>query len=88
MSRPTSSPVPLASTNQTPLSASPFDMTTPARFFPGGSGTNSSSSGGSGNPVQQVVGSVTSALGGLANSLTGGLKNAAGTPSGSAPGSH
>jgi len=85
---PNNSPVPLASTNQTPLSASPFDMTTPGKFFPGGSGTNSSSSGGSGNPGQQVVGSVTSALGGLANSLTGGLKNAAGTRSGSAPGSH
>jgi hypothetical protein len=63
-------------------------MTTPAKFFPGGNGTNSSSSGGSGNPVQQVVGRLTSALGGLVTRLTGGLKNAAGTPSGSAPGSH
>jgi hypothetical protein len=84
---PKSSPVPLASTNQTPPSPSPFDMTTPGKFFPGGRRTYSSSSGGSGNPVQQVAGNVTSALGGLANSLTGGLKNAAGTPSGSAPGS-
>ena len=88
MSRAEQFAVPLASTNQTPLSASPFDMTTPGKFFPGGRRTNSSSSGGSGNPVQQVAGNVTSALGGLANSLTGGLKNAAGTPSGSAPGSH
>jgi hypothetical protein len=82
------SPVPLASTNITPLSASPFNMTTGGRFVPGASGTNTSSPGGSGNPVQQVVGSITSALGGLANSLTGGLKNAAGAPSGPASGSH
>jgi hypothetical protein len=69
------------------LSASPFNMTTGGRFVPGASGTNTSSPGGSGNPVQQVVGSVTSALGGLANNLTGGLKNAAGPSSGSTPGS-
>jgi PE-PPE domain len=81
------SPVPLASTSQTPLSASPFNMTTGGRFVPGATGTNTSSPGGSGNPRQQVVGSVTSALGGLANSLTGGLKNAAGPSSGSTPGS-
>jgi hypothetical protein len=82
------SPVPLASTNQTALSASPFNMTTGGGFVPGGSGTsgsgaNSSSPSGSGNPVQKVVGSANSALGRLAGGLTGGLKNAAGTPSGS-----
>jgi hypothetical protein len=69
------------------LSASPFNMTTGGKFVPGATGTNTSSPGGSGNPVQQVVGSVTSALGGLANNLTGGLKNAAGPSSGSTPGS-
>jgi hypothetical protein len=69
------------------LSASPFNMTTGGKFVPGATGTNTSSPGGSGNPVQQVVGSITSALGGLANNLTGGLKNAAGPSSGSTPGS-
>jgi hypothetical protein len=62
-------------------------MTTGGKLVPGATGANTSSPGGSGNPVQQVVGSVTSALGGLANSLTGGLKNAAGPSSGSTPGS-
>jgi hypothetical protein len=69
------------------LSASPFNMTTGGRFVPGATGTNTSSPGGSGDSVQHVVGSITSALGGLANSLTGGLKNAAGPSSGSTPGS-
>ena len=62
-------------------------MTTGGRFVPGATGTNTSSRH-SGDPVQHAVSSITSALGGLANSLTGGLKNAAGTPSGSTSGSH
>ncbi len=71
-------------TNATPSlagsSASPFDITTSGSPGPN---TSSSSPGGSGNPVQHFVGSVTSGLGGLANSLTSGLKNAAGTHAGS-----
>lgn len=75
-----SSPISLASTNATPSSASPFSITTGGSPGPN---TSSSSAGGSGNPVEHFVGSVTSALGGLANSLTSGLKNAAGTHTGS-----
>jgi hypothetical protein len=78
-----------ASTAPAPSLPSVPKLTTPStstiamsggnKVSPGASTSSTSSSGGANNPVQQVVGSVSSALKGLAGSLTNGVQKGATT---------